>query len=259
MISGAGRLASGSMRPFLLALGIASAAELVGAPVTTVIGVSLQPLPAWATWLGVALFGAGIVLHHCARLASLGSLLLVLYIAYAGQVVGGFFLGGVVSAFVGAVLMTPVARLVARAPNGTPAPVSVLPAFWLLVPGALGLLGVTKYLGADPLDGLNTLLATAVTMVAVALGVLLGSEIRWADRTSGPSRAPLTGTGRSQTAEATDPHDDGVYRRRPAPSRTQDHDVIAPYVDHYSWWKDPRGDTAPGRPCNVSTSDGRRW
>jgi uncharacterized membrane protein YjjB (DUF3815 family) len=78
--------------------------------------------------------------------------------------------------------MTPAARLVARAPNGPPAPVSVLPAFWLLVPGALGLLGVTKYLGADPLDGLDTVMSTAVTMVAVALGVLLGTEIRWADR-----------------------------------------------------------------------------
>ncbi|WP_433383331.1 threonine/serine ThrE exporter family protein [Actinoplanes sp. CA-142083] len=182
MLSGAGRLASGSMRLFLLALGIIGAAELVGAPVDTVIGVSSQPLPVWTTWFGVALFGTGVVLHHCARFVSLGWLLLVLYIAYAGQVVGGFFLGGVLSAFVGAVLMTPVARLVARAPNGPPAPVSVLPAFWLLVPGALGLLGVTKYLGTDPLDGLDTLLSTAVTMVAVALGVLLGSEIRWAHR-----------------------------------------------------------------------------
>lgn len=189
MISGAGRLASGSMRLFLLALGITSAAELVGAPVNTVIAVSFQPLPVWTTWLGVALFGVGIVLHHCARLASLGWLLLVLYIAYAGQVIGGFFLGGVLSAFVGAVVMTPVARLVARAPNGPPAPVSVLPAFWLLVPGALGLLGVTKYLGADPLDGLNTLMSTAATMVAVALGVLLGTEIRWTGR-RGDASAP---------------------------------------------------------------------
>ncbi|WP_203992582.1 threonine/serine ThrE exporter family protein [Virgisporangium aurantiacum] len=185
MISGAGRLASGSMRLFLLALGMTSAAELVGAPASTVVGISAQPLPTWTTWIGVALFGTGIVLHHCARLASLGWLLLVLYIAYAGQVVGGFFLGGVVSAFVGAVLMTPVARLVARAANGPPAPVSVLPAFWLLVPGALGLLGVTKYLGADPLDALDTLLTTAATMVAVALGVLLGSEIRWAGHPAG--------------------------------------------------------------------------
>jgi uncharacterized membrane protein YjjP (DUF1212 family) len=190
MISGAGRLASGSMRLFLLALGITSAAELVGAPLNTLIGVSSELLPAWTTWIGVALFGTGVVLHHCARLASLGWLLLVLYIAYAGQVVGGFFLGGVLSAFVGAVLMTPAARLVARAPNGPPAPVSVLPAFWLLVPGALGLLGVTKYLGADPLDGLNTLLTTAATMVAVALGVLLGSEIYWSDRSPGKA-APM--------------------------------------------------------------------
>lgn len=82
-----------------------------------------------------------------------------------------------------AVLMTPVARLAARARNGPPPPVSVLPAFWLPVPGALGLLGVTEYLGTDPRDGLDTLVTTAATMVAVALGALLGSEIRWSGRT----------------------------------------------------------------------------
>ncbi|GID25542.1 threonine/serine ThrE exporter family protein [Paractinoplanes brasiliensis] len=190
MISGAARLASGSMRLFLLALGITAASELVG--VDAIIAISSGPLPSWTTWLGVAFFGVGVVLHNCARWASLGWLLLVLYVAYAGQVVGGFFLGGVLSAFVGAVLMTPVARLVARAPNGPPAPVSVLPAFWLLVPGALGLLGVTEYLGTDPRNGIDTLVTTAATMVAVALGVLLGSEIRR------PARTPAEVDGRPQ-------------------------------------------------------------
>jgi uncharacterized membrane protein YjjB (DUF3815 family) len=52
--------------------------------------------------------------------------------------------------------------------------VSFLPGFWLLVPGAVGLTGVTKFLGADRLDGLATLAATGTTMIAIAFGVLIG-------------------------------------------------------------------------------------
>jgi uncharacterized membrane protein YjjB (DUF3815 family) len=71
--------------------------------------------------------------------------------------------------------LTPVARVVARAPAGPPSSVSLLPAFWLLVPGALGLVGVTQYVADVTTGGLDTLITTAATMVAVALGVLLGT------------------------------------------------------------------------------------
>ncbi len=61
------------------------------------------------------------MLHLCARLRATGWILLVLYVAYAGQVIGGLFLGGVLSAFTGAVLMTPVAILVSRHRSGSAA------------------------------------------------------------------------------------------------------------------------------------------
>jgi uncharacterized membrane protein YjjB (DUF3815 family) len=52
--------------------------------------------------------------------------------------------------------------------------VSFLPAFWLLVPGALGLVGVTEYLGQDPLAGVQDFLGAVGSMVAIGLGVLCG-------------------------------------------------------------------------------------
>jgi uncharacterized membrane protein YjjB (DUF3815 family) len=69
--------------------------------------------------------------------------------------------------------MTPVATIVARQRSGPPAMVSFTPAFWLLVPGALGLVGVTTLLDGDS-SGVQTLMTTASTMVAIALGVLVG-------------------------------------------------------------------------------------
>ena len=52
--------------------------------------------------------------------------------------------------------------------------VTFLPAFWLLIPGALGLVGVAKYLGDERNDGAASLVTAGATMVGIALGVLLG-------------------------------------------------------------------------------------
>lgn len=174
MVSGAGRLASGAMQLVLLAAGIVGAAELVGVPPATVTEQAAQPLGAWTAWIGVGLFGCGVVVHFCARASSLWWIVLVLFAAYAGQLLGHVWFGGVISAFFGAVAMTPVAILAARRSTGPPTLVSFLPAFWLLVPGALGLIGVTKYLGDERVYGAASLVTAGATMVAIALGVLLG-------------------------------------------------------------------------------------
>ena len=45
--------------------------------------------------------------------------------------------------------MTPLVLWIDDRPYGTPSLVTFLPAFWLLVPGAIGLIGVTEIVGAD--------------------------------------------------------------------------------------------------------------
>ncbi|WP_421734470.1 threonine/serine ThrE exporter family protein [Cellulomonas sp.] len=173
MIAGAARLAAGTMQLVLLALGITGAAALVGVPASELGSAASQPLGWAGPWIGVLVFGTGVVFHHCARRPALPWILLVLVVAYAGQVVGGLFFGGVFSAFIGAVLMTPVAMFAATRPTGPPALVGFLPGFWLLVPGALGLVGVTSILGEDA-QALNTVVTAGTTMVAISLGVLAG-------------------------------------------------------------------------------------
>jgi uncharacterized membrane protein YjjP (DUF1212 family) len=170
-MSGAARLAAGGMRLVLLATGIVAAAALVGVPAIR-LESSAEPLGQLAPWLAVGLFGVGIAVYQCARPAAIGWIVLVLYVAYGAQVIGAVFFGGVLSAFIGALVMTPVAMLVARHRKGPAMIVSFLPAFWLLVPGALGLVGVTSILDGDS-SGLTTLVTTTGTMVAIALGALL--------------------------------------------------------------------------------------
>ncbi|MCG2800689.1 MAG: threonine/serine exporter family protein [Cellulomonas sp.] len=176
MVAGAARLAAGGMQLLLLALGITAGAGLVGVP-ASLSASGTSPIGVFAPWLGVALYGVGVGWHNGARRGSRRWILLVLGVAYAGQVVGGLLFGGVVSAFVGALVMTPVAAVVSTRPTGPPAMVSFLPGFWLLVPGALGLVGVTSVLGQSLDAALSTVITAAVTMVSICLGVLVGLAV----------------------------------------------------------------------------------
>lgn len=174
IMSGAARVAAGAMRLLLLATGIVAASALLGIPELDSGGSN--PLGPVAPWIAVAVFGLGITVYQCARPASIGWIIVVLYVAYGAQVVGDLFFAGVLSALVGAAAMTPVAVVIAGQPTGPPALVSFLPAFWLLVPGALGLIGVASVLEGD-VDGTRTIVTTIATMVAIALGVLIGLAV----------------------------------------------------------------------------------
>jgi len=72
-------------------------------------------------------------------------------------------------------VMTPVAALVARLPWGMPARASFLPGFWLLVPGAMNLIGLTTVAGGA--NAGSDLLAAIGAIFAVALGVLCGTQL----------------------------------------------------------------------------------
>jgi uncharacterized membrane protein YjjB (DUF3815 family) len=175
MISGAGRLAAGLMQLVLLALGIVAGAQLVG--VTSIGVIESGPLGDFGPWLGVALFGTGVLVYHCARRSSFGWILLVLYVAYGAQIIGGLFLGPMLSAFVGALVMSPIASYIALRTTGPPTQVSFLPAFWLLVPGALGLIGLTQLFGNDQADAFASLLSSGTTVASLTFRAL---------RTTGP-------------------------------------------------------------------------
>jgi hypothetical protein len=88
----------------------------------------------WAPWVGVLLVGIGNYLYFSAPGGSLGWLLVVLYAAWIGQYLGDQAVGGYLSGFVGAIVMTPVTYIVERRPSGPPALVSFLPAFWQAPP-----------------------------------------------------------------------------------------------------------------------------
>jgi uncharacterized membrane protein YjjP (DUF1212 family) len=128
-------------------------------------------------WLGVVIFGVATALYFSAPRGALRWLLVVVLVAWLGQLAGNALVGANASGFVGAIAMTPVALAVARMPHAPPSQVTFLPAFWLLVPGAIGLIGVTDIIGSPASAGIEDLVQPVTSVVAIALGVLCGASI----------------------------------------------------------------------------------
>jgi uncharacterized membrane protein YjjP (DUF1212 family) len=177
MVAGASRLVFGSVQLLLLAFGIVAGVELAGLPSEALHDERSNLLGWWAPWLGVLIFGVAAALHFSAPTGALPWLMLVLVVAWLGQVLGGRLVGADVSGFFGALAMTPVALAVARLPGGPPSQVTFLPAFWLLVPGALGLIGVTEIVGDPATATLEDLVKPVGSIVSIALGVLAGVSL----------------------------------------------------------------------------------
>lgn len=178
VVAGASRLIFGSVQLLLLAFGVVAGVELVGLPSESVLhDEHVNLLGAWAPWLGVLVFGFAAALYFSAPRGALPWLMLVLFSAWIGQLIGSALFSADVSGFFGAVAMTPVALAAARLPGGPPSQVTFLPAFWLLVPGALGLIGVTEIVGDPAHATLSELVTPLGSIVSIALGILAGVSI----------------------------------------------------------------------------------
>ena len=178
VISGSSRLVAGVMQLVLLSFGMVVGVELSGVPLDEAITNTAQnTLGDWAPWLGVIVFGLGAFVHFSGPPHALGWLLLVLLSAYVGQQLGGHLVSKDLSGFTGALLVTVVAAWVARRPTGPPQMATFLPAFWLLVPGAVGLIGMAEFVGTDREAGLDHFVHMIDTFIAIGLGVLVGNAL----------------------------------------------------------------------------------
>ena len=187
MVAGSSRLVSGIAQLGFLAIGILAAMTITGVPASTALLSTQPPLGAFQPWLGVLLFSVGIFLYYCGPKRSLYFLTLVLLVAYGGQLVGALIMGNVFSGFFGAFALTVLAYLVQSVRGGPPAVVCFLPAFWLLVPGATGLIRLTQTATGVDFDA-SSIPNVLGSIVSIALGVLVGTALYRQLYTIAPSR-----------------------------------------------------------------------
>jgi uncharacterized membrane protein YjjB (DUF3815 family) len=182
VISGASQLVAGTMQLVLLSFGIVAGAQIAGVPPDVAITNEAQnTMGEWAPWLGVAVFGAGAFVHFSGPRGSLGWLLVVLFAAWIGQQAGAQLTSDALGGFFGGFVVVPVGAWVATRHSGPPTLATFLPAFWLLVPGAVGLIGVAEFVGSNREAGLDHFVNAGITFIAIGLGVLVGNAVvlRW--------------------------------------------------------------------------------
>ena len=80
------------------------------------------------------------------------------------------------SGFFGTLVATPLGYLIELRFKGPPAAVTFLPSFWLLVPGALGLLSVAQMM-SNSVHGLEGIVTVVFVIASIALGTLVGASL----------------------------------------------------------------------------------
>jgi uncharacterized membrane protein YjjP (DUF1212 family) len=176
MQAGTSRLVYGMVQLGLFALGLIAATTVLRVPDAQLVNLRVDELGWFAAPAGLVLIAVGISLMENVPLPMAPWVLAVLVVAFAaqsaGQLAGSTALGG----FLGAVAASLGATAVELFRPQLARLVLFLPAFWLLVPGSLGLLGVTQLVAERP-----AVLAAGVDIAgvvcAIALGLLFGTAI----------------------------------------------------------------------------------
>lgn len=159
------------MRLPQLAFGILVAAQVLGFTSMELNAAPLNTLGPWVPWAGVVLYAFGILLYLGPPNRFLPWLLVTVLVTYAGQVTANALFGSAASGFGGGLAVMVCALAISQRPDAPPAAALLAPGFWLLVPGALGLVGVTQLVTT------NTGAAVAVTVmsiISIALGLQAG-------------------------------------------------------------------------------------
>ncbi|RFA19258.1 threonine/serine ThrE exporter family protein [Subtercola boreus] len=173
IIAGASRIVYGVAQLLLLTFGV-----IAGLTVTASVSMaSTTPtLGWWTSVLGIALVALGYVLFLSAPKRSFLWILLALFVAYSAQRLGALAIGPQLAGFVGALVIVPISRLFARFRTAPPATVMTLASFWLLVPGALGFIGISET-ATEAAGSATTIVNTALSLFSIALGILVGTGL----------------------------------------------------------------------------------
>ena len=176
MQAGSARLTYGLVQLGLFALGLLMATTLLRVPTSDLANIRVDEIGWGGAVVGLLLIGLSICLMEGVPLRMQGWVVLVLALAFsaqvAGQALGSVALGG----FLGAIAASLGASVVEMRRPQLARLVLFLPAFWLLVPGSLGLVGVME-LAAGRQSATDVALSVLGVAIAIALGLLVGSSL----------------------------------------------------------------------------------
>ncbi len=176
MVAGSSRLMYGTVQLLLFALGVAAAAALLGTPAQLLGNVRVTELGWWAAPLGLVVIGVGITLMEGVPVRLTPWVLAVLVVTFLVQLAGQHFGAPVLGSFLGAMAASIGASTAELVHRQLPRLVVFLPSFWLLVPGSLGLIGVSE-VAIVPGERSTVAFDVVGVILAIAMGLLVGSVV----------------------------------------------------------------------------------
>jgi uncharacterized membrane protein YjjP (DUF1212 family) len=176
LIAGTARLMSAVIVLLELVIGVALGEHLAHALVHVHHQVVAVRLPEWTNWVALAASSLGVAVVVQAHVRAFGWIVGGCVVGYVGTRLGTAWLdselGVLVGAFALGVLSNIYARLLDR-----PSQVVQVPAVLLLVPGGMGLRGMSSLLDRDTLTGVDTLFAMFIVATAIVAGLLISNAV----------------------------------------------------------------------------------
>ncbi len=180
MMAGSSRMVFGVVQLMLFTLGLVAASQLIGVSPAMLTVARVEGMGWWAAPVGVLLISFGLLLMETPPLRLLPWIIAVLAIALVAQTLGQQ-ISAPVGSFAGAAAASLGSYLVEAVKPSLPRLVVFLPAFWLLVPGSLGLLSTTQ-LVISPDTAVASAIQVGGIVASIALGLLVGAAIAQAVR-----------------------------------------------------------------------------
>jgi len=176
LVSGTARL-SGTVTIFIqLAFGSALGAELSRRLGFVINDAIVHPVEPWSIWVAAAIASLALVPLFSARKKDFGWFLLSALTAFTTVHFASQSIGSSLGAFVGAITIGLMAKLVTRFWD-IPGAMIMMPGFIILVPGAVGYRSILALVEKDVVAGLSTAFDVAVIGISLVAGFLLSSLV----------------------------------------------------------------------------------
>ncbi|MFC1415670.1 threonine/serine exporter family protein [Streptacidiphilus cavernicola] len=134
-------------------------------------------LPTWVIWACWIPFTVGTVLAFAIPMRFLVRLLVLVYVTVGVQALITRLVGELGGTFAAAVVLGVVATLSARRADQPPRVLLLLPGFFALTAGSLGVRGLTALTGGYSTQGYQDLTEMVAVVTAVAIGIFLGTVL----------------------------------------------------------------------------------
>ncbi|MGW6535256.1 threonine/serine ThrE exporter family protein [Streptomyces sp. NPDC055051] len=182
---GAGLVTTGAIRlvyaVFLLVqlcVGVLLGAYLTGTSTRALFDTAAEAdLPRWVLFASWTVFTAGTLAAFSIPRRFLPVLLALVYLTVGVQSGATALIGETGGTFVAAAVLAVAATLLSRGPRRPPRLILVLPGFFTLTVGSLGMRGLTTLAGGHVVDGFSDLLELVLVVTAIAVGLVLGATL----------------------------------------------------------------------------------